>query len=481
MVIKQFVDEGLGNSSYLVASEETGRAVLIDPQRDVDRYVQVAEGLGLKLTHAVETHLHADFVSGLRELAEQYKVALGASAEANLAFDHRALREGDTIALGDLTLGVLATPGHTPEHISFTLTEMGKPTPSAIFTGGALIVGGAARTDLLGSHLTEPLTHLLYHTLHEKLLRFPDDVAVYPTHGAGSFCNAPSSPERTTTIGRERQWNPLARAQSEEEFLAQALGDLPSYPTYFHYLRAVNQLRTRVLHGLPVLEPLAPETVREQQAQGVAVVDVRMPREFAAGHIPNAYGIPLAAPVSTWVGWVVPFGAPLILVADDPHERQEAVRQLIRVGYDDLSGYLDGGMTAWEASGYPVARVPVISVEELYRARERGTAPQVLDVRQEAEWRAGHLAGALHVEGGRLRRDAPPVPNEEPLVVHCGHADRSTVGISLLERRGFDHLTLLYGGMSAWQAAGFPVTREPAPRDASSGMRIHSTGESDHA
>jgi hydroxyacylglutathione hydrolase len=460
MIIKTFVDERLGNSSYLVASEATGQAVLIDPQRDVDRYVQIAEGLGLAVTHAVETHLHADFVSGLRELAEQYQVIIGASAEAQLAFDHLPLCEGDSIALGDLTLSVLATPGHTPEHISFTLAEADKPAPSAIFTGGALIVGGDARTDLLGPHLTDTLTRSLYHTIRDKLLRLPDEVAVYPTHGAGSFCNAPSSPERTTTIGRERQWNPLTRAESEEAFVKHALDDLPSYPTYFHFLRAVNQLRTNVLRGIPALQPLRPEVVREQQAQGVAVVDVRTPREFAGGHIPNAFGIPLATPLNTWAGWVVPFGAPIILVADDVTTREEAVRQLIRIGYDDLRGHLEGGMAAWVAEGFPIARVPILSAEELYRERARVDGLQVLDVRQDAEWRAGHLVGALHIEGGRLRRDAPPLPKDAPVVVHCGHADRSTVAISLLQQRGYENVALLYGGMSAWQAAGYPVTNE---------------------
>ena len=457
MLIKPFVDEGLGNSSYLVASEATGQALVIDPERDVDRYVQVAEGLGLKLTHAVETHLHADFVSGTRELAAQANLTIGASAEARLAFDHVPLHEGDILPLGDLTLGVVETPGHTPEHISFTLTEAGQPIPSAVFTGGALIVGGAARTDLLGQHFTRPLTRLLYHTLHEKLLHLPDEVSVYPTHGAGSFCNAPGSPDRVTTIGRERQGNPLARARSEDDFIAQALSDLPSYPTYFNYLRAVNQLRSKVLRGIPIPEPLSPPVVRAQMALGVAMIDVRTPREFAAGHIPDAYGIPLDAPLATWAGWVVPFAAPLILVADDPREREEAVRQLIRIGYDDLRGYVEGGMGAWQAEGFPTARVSVISVEELYHERGRGAAPRVLDVRQDAEWHAGHLPRAMHVEGGRLRAADLPLPKEEPLVVHCGHADRSTVAISLLQRRGYGNLALLYGGFSAWQAAGYPV------------------------
>ncbi len=460
MLIKPFVDENLGNSSYLVASEQTRQAVVIDAERDIDRYVRIAEGFGLQLTYALDTHLHADFVSGARELAAQSGITIGASAESNLAFDYLPLKEGDVLSLGDLKLAVLTTPGHTPEHISFALIEENHAEPIALFTGGALIVGGAARTDLLGHHLTLPLTHLLYETLHQKLLRYPDRVAVYPTHGAGSFCNAPSSPDRTSTIGRERQSNPLALAQSETEFIAQALARLPSYPTYFNYLRAVNQLGAEILRGIPALDPLTPQAVAEQMARGVVVVDTRTPREFAVGHIPNSYGIPLATPLSTWAGWVLPFHAPIILVAEDAAAGEDAVRQLIRIGDDRLCGYLEGGMAAWASEGLPVTRVPILSVEEFQSARARGDTTRVLDVRQDAEWRAGHLPHATHVEGGRLPSDDLQIPKAAPLVVHCGHADRSTVAISVLEQRGYRDLRLLFGGFRAWQAAGYPVTRE---------------------
>ncbi|CAG0969297.1 Hydroxyacylglutathione hydrolase GloC [Planctomycetaceae bacterium] len=288
MFIKQFVDEGLGNSSYLIGSEVTGLAAVIDPQRDVDRYLQVAEGLGLRLTYALDTHLHNDFISGAHELLAQRGIIVGASAEARLEFEHQPLQSGATLPLGDVTIGVLATPGHTPEHISFTVTPIGQATPSAIFTGGALIVGGAARTDLLGPELTEHLSRQLYHTLHDQLLRLPNEVPVYPTHGAGSFCSAPVSAERSTTIGRERQGNTLLQATSEEEFIAQALRNLPDYPTYFRYMRPINQRGPRVLNGLPLLEPVSPESVQRQMMQGVAVIDARPAHEFLAAHIPGS-------------------------------------------------------------------------------------------------------------------------------------------------------------------------------------------------
>jgi hydroxyacylglutathione hydrolase len=459
MLVKQFVDEGLGNSSYLIASEETGLAAVLDPERDVDRYRMVAEGLGLRLAYALDTHLHNDFVSGARELAAQTGVQVGASAQAELAFDHLALRDGDHIQLGDLSIGVLATPGHTPEHISFSLTEAGKQTPSALFTGGALIAGGAARTDLLGANLAEPLAQQLYHSIHHKLLLFPDDVAVHPTHGAGSFCAAPAVSERSTTIGRERVWNPLVQALEETDFVSQALSGLPSYPAYFKYLRRVNQNGPKLLGGIPVLKPRHPEDVAREIAQSAAVLDTRAPQAFAAGHIPGSYGIPLSAPLITWAGWVIPFGAPLILVSENPAEREEAIRQLMRIGYDDLRGYLEGGLPAWEAAGRPVARVPRMPVEELARRLEGSGPPAVIDVRFESEWRAGHIPGAIHIEAGRLPAEDIGVPIHELTVVHCGHADRSTVGISLLERRGYRNLALLEGGFGAWESAGNPVEK----------------------
>jgi hydroxyacylglutathione hydrolase len=457
--LKQFVDEKLGNSSYLIGSEATGLAAVIDPQRDVDRYLQAADGLGLRLTYALDTHLHNDFISGAHELLAQRGLVVGASAEAQLEFTHQPLYDGATLSLGDVTIGVLATPGHTPEHVSFTVNPLDHPTPTAIFTGGALIVGGAARTDLLGPELTGHLARQLYHTLHDQLLHLPDEVVVYPTHGAGSFCSAPVSSDRTTTIGRERQWNYLLQAASEEEFIKQALSNLPDYPTYFRYMRPINQHGPRVLNGLPLLPPLSPDQVQQQLAQGAAVIDTRKPRDFMAGHIPASYGIPLGAPLITWAGWVVPFGTPVILIADAPARREEAVRYLLRIGYDDLRGYLDGGLAAWSAAGLPTRRVPSVSAEELRSQLERGTAPTILDVRHDDEWRAGHLPHAIHLAAGRLPLSLPPASRDEPLIVHCAHADRSTVAISLLERGGYQDLALLDKGYSGWQAAGYPIVR----------------------
>lgn len=462
---KQFVDEGLGNASYLIGSTETGKAAVIDPQRDVERYLQVAEGIGLRLAYALDTHLHADFVSGARELAARMTepFRIGASAQAALDFDHLPLNEGDTLSLGDLSIGVLATPGHTPEHISFTVTPAGSAAPHSIFTGGALIVGGAARTDLLGHDSSEPLARRLYHTLHDKLLRFHDEVQVYPTHGGGSFCAAPTSNERTTTIGRERHTNRFAQVSSEDEFVRLALSGLPSYPAYYRYLREVNQRGPRVLGGVPVLEPVPPRDVEKALANGVAVIDIRTPSEIAGGRIPNSYGIPLVSPLITWGGWVVPFGSPVILVADHPIQREEATRQLIRIGYDDLRGYLDGGIAAWQVAGLPTARTRLIDVGELHAWMRRNDAPLVVDVRSDAEWRTGHMPDAIHIEAGRITESAATqVPRDRPVVLHCATANRATVGLSLLERLGYRNLMVLDTGFGNWRDAGYEVVKEPA-------------------
>lgn len=461
-----FVDQDLGNTSYLIASEETGLAAVVDPQRDIDRYLRVADGLGLRLVYALDTHLHADFVSGVRELAKQFQgtaFCIGASAGARLQFEHQPLVEGDRLSLGDLSIGVMATPGHTPEHISYAIYQEGTHTPGALFSGGALIVGGAARTDLSGPEQAAPLAHELFHTLHDKLLRLPDEVEVYPTHGAGSYCVAGGSGERVTTIGQERRHNALAQIGTEDEFVLRALEGLPSYPTYYRYMRATNQKGARILGGLPPLPALSPEAVYRQIDAGVVVIDIREPEQFLSGHVPGSYGIPLATPLLSWTGWVIPFGSPIILVADDSEQREQAVRQLIRIGYDNLRGYLAGGLAAWAGSEFPVACSRSVTAHELQDWLAQKDAPFVLDVRMDNEWELRHVQGACHVEAGDLpSMSRNIVPDDRPVVVHCARGNRSTVALSVLERRGFSNLHVLESGIDSWINAGCEVARGKA-------------------
>jgi len=359
---------------------------------------------------------------------------------------------------------VMATPGHTPEHISYLIVEPDHKTPSALFSGGALIVGGAARTDLLSPELTHPLAHQLYHTIHDKLLKLPDELEVFPTHGSGSYCVAPVSSDRVTTIGRERKTNSLAQAQSEEEFIQGTLAGLSSYPIYYKYLREINQKGAKILGGVPMVKSLSASEVKALMDEGVVVLDVRHSKVFAAGHIPNSYGIRVDAPLTTWAGWLIPFGSRIVLVAESTDQIIAATRQLIRIGYDDLLGYLDGGIDAWARAGHPVEMMPSMNVKEL---RERlhaigadgRPALRLVDVRQLSEWNEGHIPGAIHIEAGRIAWDDLLLPHDTPLAIQCASGSRSMSAASVLQRRGYLNVIQVEGGINRWKMNGFEITK----------------------
>lgn len=453
--VHPFVDTGLGNSAYLIGSHETKKAILIDPLRDVDLYLHTASELGLTLTHVLDTHLHADFISGNREIAQQTNAVIGASASAELAFDYSPLTENSIIDLGAFQIQVMTTPGHSPEHISFLITDENKK-PSALFSGGALIVGGAARTDLLGHEHAHGLAHQLYHTIHDKLLKLPDEVNLFPTHGAGSFCIAPASTERTSTIGFERKHNPFTKPQSEEEFIKLSQMGLPAYPTYYKYMRGQNQQGAKILGGLPVLKPLSASETKSLMDEGVAVIDLRSHKQFGMGHIPNSYGIAVNAPLIVWAGWTIPFGSRIVLVAESTAQRVDAMRQLIRIGYDNLVGYLEGGFEAW-AKEYPVESVQNITAKEL---RERLNEFHVIDVRRDSEWQSGHIPHAIHIEGGRFAWEDLALPQDKPLVIQCASGNRSMIAISILQQKGYKNLFQLDGGINKWKLNNFELQRD---------------------
>jgi hydroxyacylglutathione hydrolase len=439
--IVRFRDEGLGNSSYLVDLGD-GRGLVLDPSRDPGPYVAAAERRGLRLVWTVETHLHADFVSGSRELA-----ALGAtmvaSAAAQLEFPYHRIGDGEELDLGGLTLRALATPGHTPEHLAWLL--LAGERPLALFSGGSLLVGAVARTDLISPDRTEELARALWASLHERILPLPDDLPVYPTHGAGSFCSAPTGAAPTTTIGAEKAGNPLLAARDEDAFVELLLGGLGSYPPYFLRLRETNRRGPRVYGTIPPpLTPLPPERVRRLVGQGAELVDARPVAAFAGGHVPGALSIPLREAFATWLGWLVPDDRPLVVVLDPDQDHEDLVRQCLKVGYERLEGELAGGMAAWRSAGLPEARVGLAEVAD----QAGGT---VLDVRQQAEFTSGHLPGARHVELGALA-GAEELP-AGPLAVMCGHGERAMTGASLLQRAGRGDLTVLVGGADDWSEA----------------------------
>jgi hydroxyacylglutathione hydrolase len=469
--VRQFVDAGLGNSAHLVISESRANAALIDPLRDIDQYMAAARAEGVRITHVLETHIHNDFVSGSRELAASTGARIVASADAGLEFDHQPVRDGDTLAIGDVQVKVLATPGHTPEHVSYLAQNTAKPAePAVLFSGGSLLVGAVSRTDLLGHEHATGLAHQLYRSLHEKILPLGDEVIVHPTHGAGSFCTAAAAAESTSTIGRERRTNPFLTLPGPEALTERLLASMPSYPTYFDQMRAVNRRGPHILGELPRLVPLTPHDVHARHRHGEAVVDARSVYDYARGHIPGVYHVELRPAFASWVGWVVPFGTPVILVSETTEVHEYAVRQLIRIGYDDLPGYLDGGMGAWQTAGLPVERVPVLTMREVRQRllNEPSEPLVVVDVRQAHEWAAGYVPQAELVEAGSLQQAQLQFPHDRLLAIHCAHGQRAATALSVLEHRGYEKLALIAEGIDEWHAAGgeveraTPSRREPA-------------------
>jgi glyoxylase-like metal-dependent hydrolase (beta-lactamase superfamily II)/rhodanese-related sulfurtransferase len=435
--IVTLVDEGLGNSSYLVNLGD-GRALVVDPARDPSPYLAAAERLGVAISHTAETHLHADFVTGSRDLAARGATVL-APAAAGIEWPHRGLADGEETDLGGLALRALATPGHTPEHIAYLLCDGDRPT--ALFSGGSLLVGSVARTDLIAPDQTEALARALWRSITQRLLVLPEDLAVYPTHGAGSFCSGASHGERTTTIGRERAANPLLAAPDEDAFVARLLGGLGTYPPYFLELREVNRRGPKVYPEFPDLARLDVAKTRRLIDDGAALVDVRSIERFAARHIAGALSIELRPQFASWIGWLAKRDGPLVFITDTDTDRAELVRQCLTIGYEHLAGELSGGVAAWEAAGLPTSRISLVPVEQVSGA--------VLDIRQDSEYEAGHVPGAAHLELGTL-----PVATSQvgpgPTTVMCGHGERAMTAASLLAATGRTDLTVAVGGPGEW-------------------------------
>ena len=436
MTVAPLVDEGLGNSSYLVDLDD-GRALMVDASVDLRTAMAATERRGLTVAFAVDTHLHADFLSGARQLAASQGAGVLASAAGHREFGHRGLNDGDEVDLGGLHLRALGTPGHTHEHLSFLLLDGDRPL--GVFTGGSLIVGAAARTDLVSPDQTEALARAQYASLR-RLMELPDHVAVWPTHGAGSFCSAPPGADRVSTIGRERATNPLLQVDGEDAFVKELLESLGSFPPYFLRLPEVNRRGPAVFHRALSLTPLDALAIRSKLTQGAELIDVRPKEDFAAGHVPGALSIPLRPAFASWLGWLAPADRPLIVVRRPDQDAEEIAWQAAKIGYN-LVGELNGGMDAW---GEQTVRTRLIGAGDVGGA--------VLDVRQDSEFHAGHLPHAQHIELGSLADRADEV-RREPLVVMCGHGERAMSAASLLERAGHPELAVLTGGAEDWAVA----------------------------
>ena len=437
--ITSVVDEGLGHSSYVVGLGD-GSALVVDPARFPDRQRQVAIDHGWRIAWTVDTHSHADYISGSPELAAEGATFL-ASAGAGLELPHRPVEPNESVAVAEgVGLRAIATPGHTPDHLAFLLIEDGVPT--ALFSGGALMVGAVGRTDLLGDERREDLARDLFRALRAEILTLPDDVPVYPTHGAGSFCSAPAGSDRTSTIGRERATNPLLRIDDEDHFVKALLAGLGTFPGYFRELPEINRRGPRVYAHLPELAGLDVDTVRSHLASGAVLVDARPIDAFSRAHPRGAISIEHRPVFASWLGWLVPLRQPVVFVLDDLTDRVDLVRQCLTIGHEAILGELAGGFDAWLEAGLDVASIPLVGPSEM-----SGT---VVDVRQDVEWAGGHLPDAVHAELGSL---ADAVLPDTPLTVMCGHGERAMTGASLLEARGHRDVSVLAGGPDDWHEA----------------------------
>ena len=458
MYFEQFYLGCLAHASYMLASE--GEAVVVDPQRDVDIYLKAAEANQVFIRHIFETHLHADFVSGHRELASRTGAHIYIGEQAEATFPHVAVQDGFQLQVGKMGITALETPGHTPESVCLVIADEEKsPAPWAVLTGDTLFLGDVGRPDLSRRYSPVQLAGMLYDSLHGKLLTLADEVLVYPAHGAGSLCGRNMRAERVSTIGTERLTNYALQIKGREEFVKQLTSNLPARPAYFLQDAEINRTGAAALSDLPALFPVEPAELKRLLAEDGIALDVRPGDEFAAGHVPGSVNIALSGQFASWAGALLGLAARPVLIAESQEAVSEARMRLARVGLEDSGGYLEGGIAAWKQAGLPLATLPQISVEAL-SDRLQGSAQQVLDVRREPEWEAGHIAGAVWWPLDNFKIAPPEVDRNIPLAVHCKGGYRSMIACSLLQRAGFQNVVNVVGGFDAWQQSKLPVATE---------------------
>ncbi len=455
MYFEQFYLGCLAHASYLLASE--GEAVVVDPQRDVELYLAAAARQGVTIRHIIESHLHADFVSGHKELAARTGAKIYMGAQAGAMFPHVPVCDGFELKFGKASIRVLETPGHTPESICLVVTDDDKSRiPWAILTGDTLFIGDVGRPDLSPRHTPAELAGMLYDSLHNKVLTLPDNVLVYPAHGAGSLCGKNMRAERSSTIGTERLTNYALQIKSRKEFVAQLTSNLPARPEYFLKDAEINRTGAAALADLPPLRAIAPSELHTMLNKGEIALDVRPGDEFAAGHVPGSVNIALSGQFASWAGTVLGLSAHPVLIAGSDSQLGEARLRLARVGIEALDGYLAGGLSAWQQAGLPVEKISQLTAGEL-DARLKSREVQVLDVRREPEWDAGHIADATWWPLDNFKVSPPEIDHNTPIAVHCKSGYRSMIASSLLHRAGFKHVINVIGGFDAWQQAKLPA------------------------
>jgi hydroxyacylglutathione hydrolase len=459
MYFKQFYLGCLAHASYLIGSG--GEAAVVDPQRDIEHYINEAEAKGLKIKYVIETHLHADFVSGHQELAERSGARIVFGSEAGAAFDYLPAKDGDEFRIGKVVLRILETPGHTPESISILVIDTeASDQPQKVLTGDTLFIGDVGRPDLVNSQgfTAEQMAGMLYDSLHNKLLKLSDSVEVWPAHGKGSLCGRNMSDDTSSTIGRQRRFNHALQPMPKEDFVKMMTADLPAAPAYFSKDAEINRAGARSIAELPRPSALTPAEVNKLARRGATILDVRANTEFGAGHISGALNIALGGgPFDLWAGQLVKFDAPIVIVTDDESKVDEAMVGLARVGIENVTGYLAGGMDAWRRAGFEVSVIAQISVDNLSDLLDSQKELQVIDVRQPGEYDAGHVPSAVNAPLARVAERANDFDPNRRTAVICAGGFRSSAATSVLERLGFKKLLNVLGGTGAWIKAGYPV------------------------
>jgi hydroxyacylglutathione hydrolase len=459
LVFKTIQTEGIAELSYLLGDDDEGVGAIFDPRTDVDVYVDMAREAGLAITHIFETHIHADLVSGSRELCarlESAKIYASGEGGADYGFEPERVRDGDRFRFGEALVTARHTPGHTPEHMSYLLAEADhSDTPWGILTGDSLFVSSAGRPDLLGADHTKELAEKQFHTLRDFYLKLPDHVMIYPNHGAGSPCGADIGDRLSSTIGYERRFNKFLQFDNVKNFTDYALTSAPPVPNYYPVMKRVNARGPEILGNLPRMQALPPKAFKEAIDKKAGVlVDTRTMLAFGGGHIPGALNIGGSPILSIWAGWMLDPNEPILLVLESESDLEKIVRLFVRTGYTKFAGYLVGGMKAWDGAGFPLEKIGQMSVHEL---NERKSSLQVLDVRSPGEWKRGRVPGARHIFLPELGKRIGELDRTKPTAVYCGSGYRASIATSILKPEGFNELWNVPGSWEAWEKAGFPV------------------------
>ena len=456
MFFSHIYSPGLAHSSYVIGGKES--CLVVDPSRDIQKYLDQAKSFGLPITGIIETHLHADFISGHMDLVAETGATIYASKAAKCEFPHVGIGDGETFSHDTFSITMLDTPGHTPEGAVFFVADRERSDEAILaFTGDTVLVGDVGRPDLFPD-LKHDLAEKLYHSL-AKLKKWDDHIEMYPAHGMGSLCGRNLSAKLWTTLGIEKRWNYAFQINEKEDFVKELLSLMPEAPDHFSRCSEINRKGPTLVKDLPEVKPIGPDPFKKKMDEGHLVIDVRSFVEYSGAHVPGAYSIPLQGKFSTFAGWVVPFDKPLLLVAENESNLNEALMGLRAVGHDNVVGHLSGGMLKWINGGLRTNRIDTISVHELHDVLADPDYT-VLDTRQMSEWLEGHIPGTIHAPTPDIRERYTEWDKNKPIVTFCNTSNRSILAASLLKQKGFHHVLNMVGGTTAWAAAGFPLTTE---------------------